>query len=558
MLKEAILLWKDEQKNKNSTLHKRLVLFFLLISVSTILLFTILLMICGINGTQQDAVYNYMQNELTDVLDRVEKDSGRLSLLGISLAETISKSSEDFFDENMILASDLKNHPELIEPLLEKQLNTLLTTINNNNCSGVYILLDTTINQNAIDAKNTKSGLFLKKTLTSSNTYVNSDNYLLRGPANIARNNNIKLLGQWKMEYNIDGQDFFNEVMVNAQKNTDLPLSRLYFWTGRTVLKDNSEQGFYLLVPLRTSDGFVFGVCGLEMSDRMFKTMYCPTESTYSNVFSIVTPKSDNLLLTSKGMIAGNHYLTGHRFEYDLELKNSKDIFNWYFNEDNSYGGVSKDFRLYPSDSIYSNEIWNTAVLLPETNLKNIVKGNSDKLWFIVGGLLVISLFASYIVGKRSLKPVNDAFNSIKNTTYSQNTSNGYAEIDDLFEFLAKKDKNHAEELLTLNQQKQTEEEKHKKTKNTLSRITQNKKQEIDMENYESFIAHLHTLTPKEREIFDLYLEGKSAKEIIDQLGFTENTLKYHNKNIYSKLCVPSRKVLLQYASIMKQEGVKK
>ena len=89
MLKEAILLWKDEQKNKNSTLHKRLVLFFLLISVSTILLFTILLMICGINGTQQDAVYNYMQNELTDVLDRVEKDSGRLSLLGISLAETI-------------------------------------------------------------------------------------------------------------------------------------------------------------------------------------------------------------------------------------------------------------------------------------------------------------------------------------------------------------------------------------------------------------------------------------------------------------------------------------
>ena len=68
------------------------------------------------------------------------------------------------------------------------------------------------------------------------------------------------------------------------------------------------------------------------------------------------------------------------------------------------------------------------------------------------------------------------------------------------------------------------------------------------------FLSNLHTLTPREREIFALYLEGKTAKEIHILLGVNENTVKFHNKNIYSKLGVASRKQLLQYATLMKQQ----
>lgn len=56
------------------------------------------------------------------------------------------------------------------------------------------------------------------------------------------------------------------------------------------------------------------------------------------------------------------------------------------------------------------------------------------------------------------------------------------------------------------------------------------------------------SLTHTEKTIYDFYLEGKSTKEIMAQLNITENTLKYHNKNIYSKLGVPSRKKLLEIA----------
>ena len=60
------------------------------------------------------------------------------------------------------------------------------------------------------------------------------------------------------------------------------------------------------------------------------------------------------------------------------------------------------------------------------------------------------------------------------------------------------------------------------------------------------FVDNLTTLTKTEHMIFDLYISGKTTKEILHTLNITENTLKFHNKNIYSKLNVASRKQLIE------------
>ena len=62
----------------------------------------------------------------------------------------------------------------------------------------------------------------------------------------------------------------------------------------------------------------------------------------------------------------------------------------------------------------------------------------------------------------------------------------------------------------------------------------------------------LPSLTHAERTIYDFYLEGKTTKEIMAELNITENTLKYHNKNIYGKLGVSSRKQLIEMSKILK------
>lgn len=68
-------------------------------------------------------------------------------------------------------------------------------------------------------------------------------------------------------------------------------------------------------------------------------------------------------------------------------------------------------------------------------------------------------------------------------------------------------------------------------------------------EKIELFQKGIPTLTVTEKMIFDLYLEGNGTKDVLAKMNIKENTLKYHNKNIYGKLGVSSRKQLLEIAN---------
>ncbi len=70
-----------------------------------------------------------------------------------------------------------------------------------------------------------------------------------------------------------------------------------------------------------------------------------------------------------------------------------------------------------------------------------------------------------------------------------------------------------------------------------------------DAEKIELFQNGIPTLTVTEKMIFDLYLEGNGTKDVLAKMNIKENTLKYHNKNIYGKLGVSSRKQLLEIAN---------
>ena len=77
---------------------------------------------------------------------------------------------------------------------------------------------------------------------------------------------------------------------------------------------------------------------------------------------------------------------------------------------------------------------------------------------------------------------------------------------------------------------------------------------EIDPDNYKQFLLGVKTLTQTERTVFEYYLAGKKVKEIVELLGVKESTVRFHNRNIYSKLGVNSLKQLLLFASVMKRD----
>ena len=88
--------------------------------------------------------------------------------------------------------------------------------------------------------------------------------------------------------------------------------------------------------------------------------------------------------------------------------------------------------------------------------------------------------------------------------------------------------------------------QKEEALRETSSAKKPQKTSNISAEAKDYFAHGLETLTPTERVIYDAYLIGTPTKEIMSDLNIKENTLKFHNKNLYSKLGVSSRKQLLE------------
>jgi RNA polymerase sigma factor (sigma-70 family) len=65
--------------------------------------------------------------------------------------------------------------------------------------------------------------------------------------------------------------------------------------------------------------------------------------------------------------------------------------------------------------------------------------------------------------------------------------------------------------------------------------------------------AHLARLTPREHQVFELVVQGKINKQIAQQLGATERTIKAHRHRVMEKMGVQS---LAELVSIAERLGV--
>jgi RNA polymerase sigma factor (sigma-70 family) len=64
--------------------------------------------------------------------------------------------------------------------------------------------------------------------------------------------------------------------------------------------------------------------------------------------------------------------------------------------------------------------------------------------------------------------------------------------------------------------------------------------------------AHVATLTPRERQVFDLVIRGKTNKQIANVLGATERTIKAHRHRVMEKLQV---RTLAELVSVAERAG---
>lgn len=522
---------KEELKKAGAlglSMRLKLFLFLVVLVVTMVLGVIVILLLTGTFTAGLNESENLFKNDLSHTFRNISKQYGQLSVQAVEFSKDLSISIENKLREKGLEVTDLKNHPEILEDLIASEYDRALFSLQKSKSSGVFIILDVTVNAKLENAKTSRAGLYIKNMepniLSSSSPTI----VLLRGFPNIGRKNSVSLHAQWNMEFDISNAAYYELPMEQAARQT-LPLSRLYYWSPAITLPGTSEEVMLCSVPLLDSRGNVFGVCGFEVSSMLFKLAHMPDNNTYTHIFCMFAPISKDIFDTSGAMFSGGYSARNILLNDQLLLiEENPKSFSWYKEESGmSFVGFHMPVELYPKGSAFFDQKWAVALMMPEESIKNLATSTNLHLSLMLTLLMLLGIFISFFLSRYYIKPITTGLDMIKSNDLIEASKTKIPEIDNLIEFLSSQN----EEL-----QKEGEEEP--------SSVLLNE-----------FVNNLKTLSPAERSVFDLYVQQYTAKEIAATLCLSINTIKTHNKRIYSKLNVGSREELLVYINMLKEAG---
>ena len=181
---------------------------------------------------------------------------------------------------------------------------------------------------------------------------------------------------------------------------------------------------------------------------------------------------------------------------------------------------MTRAITLTPNNGPYTMALLTLKADYDQSVRKSILQ--NILLWLLI---LFFAVNCCLFFSRRFLSPVLQALEQLKSREHTQSN---IPEIDDLFAFLARQDREYEETLRVLTREKQQAQTDYERAQTEISRLSYKMKQEVDPDNYQYFRNGLQDLTPTERRIFDLYFDGRSAKEILELLqGQRNHSLRY-------------------------------
>ncbi|HOC06494.1 MAG: helix-turn-helix transcriptional regulator [Bacillota bacterium] len=510
----------DSVGNYGLPMRVRLFIFFLAFLLLIMAGVLAILFASGIFKSSYNESYKFMERELTSIADHIHQDFNTVTVHSLELARRLTLNLEREFLELKISPDNLQEHPELLEGILGRQMSLLASSLEQARSSGVILILDATVNPGLPGAEHSKAGLFIKNMEPNIVSASFSNLRFLRGPTSVARNHKMELLPQWRMEFSVKDMECFYLVLDTA-KDSELPLSRLYYWSHGMRMHEDCDTAMYCLVPLKDSRGQVFGVCGFEISSMLFKLSYSPQYMAYHNIFGIFSPVIDGQMHVEGSLLSGSYRPVSFT-SAPLTVAPQKDFTHFKQEAGGSFAGLDTTISLYPNDSAYQEQ-WRLALLIEQEELARILTGQNKQLSFLLLLLVAVSVVVSAIVSWGYTRPVSKALKAVKSRDIAELPKTRIPEIDDLISFLAEQDE--------------------------ASGIPSAKESTL----LQQFIKNIESLSAAERAVFNLYLEGYTAQEIANILCLSINTIKTHNKRIYMKLNVSSRKELMLYIQMMEE-----
>ena len=440
----------------------------------------------------------------------------------ISLSEEITRTMDQMLIERGKSFSDIDDDPQLILDLEDSLYGSLETVLRSNACSGAFFILDATVNTKAEYSDTSRMGVYLRFSDLKAVGTANQHMVYFRGTADLARKRQIQMHNRWNLEFDTSMIPCY-EKLLNSNCSR---LAEGAVWTERFRLRDTWEDVILLCVPVLDQSGVPCGICGVELSQLYFVLSYPAAESRFGNMVTLLAPAEGEKYDLSKAMI-GNTAGTYLKSAGMLETQNGK-YYQTATTEGDRYFGFAT-----PLEAHFSNgQQPMVLTLLPEDSYHQASLRNRQ-LWFAGMALfLVVILLLSGGVSGHFSAPIVRSLNAMRQGETGEGGQqtqirSGISEIDSLVSFL----QNRSQELKT-------------------SELPP----EIDA-MLQEFSMRVRKLTPAERVIFKLFIDGCDVQAAAEQSFVSVATVRKHNTSINRKLEVANREELMVYIDLFRRCG---
>ncbi|MBR7137335.1 MAG: LuxR family transcriptional regulator, partial [Clostridia bacterium] len=255
------------------------------------LLLTMLLLLALVGGLLFFELFDSVEKRTHEALDIqleiFEKDVSshfeNLAAAGLQLSHAIGGYLDDYLAEEEIGLTALNDDTQRLEQIQREWIEPLQETMQKENCSGVFFMLDATVNSGVADAEYSRAGLYLQR-----NGYQDSTDeslLLYRGPAELGKTAGIMPHRKWRLEFRTDLFPNYRELCACAEKTR----VESYLLTDRFVLPGTSDEAVLMTAPIVGADGAFYGVCGYEVSTSYF-TAYHAQPTKLSSLTCMVVP----------------------------------------------------------------------------------------------------------------------------------------------------------------------------------------------------------------------------------------------------------------------------
>ena len=509
-------------KKQSVGMQRKLMLYW----VSMILVvFATIIFLLSIAGTfsQDDKQLNeIMKLYLENTQEHLENHLEILTAKSLNLSKELSRDIEIELAKEGVAFQDINNNQKLLLQLQEAMYPLISSTLQTANCNGSFIMLNATTNTEIDSAEYSRSGIYLRYSNLCVSSPVSPTVVYFRGIPDIALQKKLELHNRWNLEFDIRQIPGYLELI-------DSPLNQIeenYYWSKRINLEDTWESAIFLSVPIVSSDGTVYGVCGVEISALYFQFSYPMVEGKFGSVVTVLAPIEDNRLILSDGLVGE---INGTYLDHQESLLIHQ---GRYFNEYEM--GNDRYIGLHQIISISNNElddtVWAVAVLMPQESYFSYIAGIQQN-WIIIAMILLCILLAfSFFLSKRFVRPITESLKRIQQEEmFEQSMSSGISEVDELAEFLNARARNQ--------------------------RLEQGYLPPNIADLFDQFIERKRLLTAAERNILSYYIDGYEIADIPELAFISMSTVRKHNRNIYEKLGVSSRDELMLYIDLLRRCG---